>query len=103
MLQRGGRLILSPSGLNHNLAASTAPALDLARAREILPRRIPRPDAELVAERGREHERTVEQMRLVNASCTFADEAERQAGAVGRAAALERPAGAVGATVARGA
>src|SRR5829696_2613298 len=58
MLQRGGRLLLSPSDLNNFLACEHRTALDLARARgEILLQRIPRPDAELVAERGREHER----------------------------------------------
>jgi predicted RecB family nuclease len=58
MLQRGGRLILSPSDLNNYLACEHRTALDLARARgEILLQRIPRPDAELIAERGREHER----------------------------------------------
>ena len=58
MLQRGGRLILSPSDLNNFLACEHRTALDLARARgEILLQRVPRPDAELVAERGREHER----------------------------------------------
>ena len=59
MLQRGGRLLLSPSDLNNFLACEHRTALDLARARgEILLQRIPRPDAELVAERGREHERS---------------------------------------------
>ena len=59
MLQRGGRLLLSPSDLNNFLACEHRTALDLARARgEILLERIPRPDAELVAERGREHERS---------------------------------------------
>jgi predicted RecB family nuclease len=58
MLQRGGRLHLSPSDLNNFLACEHRTALDLARARgEILLQRIPRPDAELIAERGREHER----------------------------------------------
>jgi predicted RecB family nuclease len=58
MLQRGGRLLLSPSDLNNFLACEHRTALDLARARgEILLQRIPRPEAELVAERGREHER----------------------------------------------
>src|SRR5687767_4646762 len=58
MLQRGGRLLLSPSDLNNFLACEHRTALDLARARgEILLQRVPRPDAELVAERGREHER----------------------------------------------
>src|SRR5215217_123937 len=58
MLQRGGRLLLSPSDLNNFLACEHRTALDLARARgEILLQRIPRPDAELIAERGREHER----------------------------------------------
>ena len=58
MLQRGGRLLLSPSDLNNFLACEHRTALDLARARgEILLERVPRPDAELVAERGREHER----------------------------------------------
>ncbi len=59
MLQRGGRLLLSPSDLNNFLACEHRTALDLARARgEILLERIPRPDAELIAERGREHERS---------------------------------------------
>ena len=58
MLQRGGRLLLSPSDLNNFLACEHRTALDLARARgEILLQRVPRPDAELIAERGREHER----------------------------------------------
>src|SRR5215213_10200799 len=58
MLQRGGRLLLSPSDLNSFLACEHRTALDLARARgEIRLERVPRPDAELVAERGREHER----------------------------------------------
>src|SRR5829696_3591493 len=58
MLQRGGRLLLSPSDLNNFLACEHRTALDLARARgEIRLERVPRPDAELVAERGREHER----------------------------------------------
>src|SRR5829696_1348293 len=56
MLQRGGRLHLSPSDLNNFLACEHRTALDLARARgEILLQRIPRPDAELIAERGRAH------------------------------------------------
>ncbi len=58
MLQRGGRLFLSPSDLNNFLACEHRTALDLARARgETVLQRVPRPDAELVAERGREHER----------------------------------------------
>ena len=45
MLQRGGRLLLSPSDLNNFLACEHRTALDLARARgEILLQRIPRPD-----------------------------------------------------------
>ena len=58
MRQRGGRLLLSPSDLSNFLACEHRTALDLARARgEILLDRVPRPDAELIAERGREHER----------------------------------------------
>ena len=58
MLQRGGRLFLSPSDLNNFLACEHRTALDLARARgETVLQRVPRPDAELIAERGREHER----------------------------------------------
>ena len=57
MQQRGKRLYLSPSDLNNHLACEHRTWLDLGRARgEIELRRIPRPDAELVAERGREHE-----------------------------------------------
>ena len=44
MLQRGGRLLLSPSDLNNFLACEHRTALDLARARgEILLQRVPRP------------------------------------------------------------
>jgi predicted RecB family nuclease len=57
MRQRNGRLQLSPSDLNNFLACEHKTALDLGRARgEILLERTPRPDAELVAERGRQHE-----------------------------------------------
>ncbi|MEA2311139.1 MAG: hypothetical protein QOE28_1107, partial [Solirubrobacteraceae bacterium] len=57
MEQRDGRLYLSPSDLNGFLACEHRTALDLARARgELQLERIPRPDAELIAERGREHE-----------------------------------------------
>jgi predicted RecB family nuclease len=51
------QLALSPSDLNTFLACSHATGLDLRRARgEITLHKAPRPDAELVAERGRRHE-----------------------------------------------
>jgi hypothetical protein len=53
MLQRGGRLLLSPSDLNNFLACEHRTALDLARARDAKLATHPKP---------------------------FADEAERQAG-----------------------
>ena len=54
---RNGDLLLSPSDLNNFLACGHRTALDLRRSRgEIELRRIPRPDAELIAERGRLHE-----------------------------------------------
>jgi predicted RecB family nuclease len=57
MYQRGKRLHLSPSDLNNHLACEHRTWLDLVRARgEVELHRVPRPDAELVAERGREHE-----------------------------------------------
>jgi predicted RecB family nuclease len=57
MQQRGGRLILSPSDLNNFLACEHRTALDLARARgELTLHKVPRPDAELIAERGHQHE-----------------------------------------------
>src|SRR3954452_1814206 len=57
MYQRGKRLHLSPSDLNNHLACEHRTWLDLARARgEVKLHRVPRPDAELVAQRGREHE-----------------------------------------------
>ena len=57
MRRRNGRIQLSPSDLNSFLACEHRTALDLARAQgEILLERAPRPDAELIAERGREHE-----------------------------------------------
>jgi len=57
MQQRGSRLVLSPSDLNNFLACEHRTALDLARARgELTLHKRPRPDAELVAERGRQHE-----------------------------------------------
>src|SRR5688572_25330868 len=55
---RDDRLLLSPSDLNAFLACEHRTALDLRRARgELTPENPIRPDAELVAERGREHER----------------------------------------------
>jgi hypothetical protein len=58
MRLRSDRLLLSPSNLNNFLACRRRTALDLRLAHgEIELERIPRPDAELVAERGREHER----------------------------------------------
>src|SRR3954471_16124461 len=57
MQQRGKRLTLSPSDLNNHLACEHRTWLDLMRTRgEIELHPVPRPDAELVAERGREHE-----------------------------------------------
>ena len=57
MQQRGGRLLLSPSDLNNFLACEHRTALDLARAQgEIELVKRPRPEAELIAERGRQHE-----------------------------------------------
>src|ERR1051325_1693479 len=57
MQQRGKRLSLSPSDLNNHLACEHRTWLDLMHARgEVELHRVPRPDAELVAERGREHE-----------------------------------------------
>ena len=54
---RDGDLLLSPSDVNNFLACEHRTALDLLRARgELTLRRIPRPDAELIAERGRQHE-----------------------------------------------
>src|SRR4051794_18208032 len=54
---RDGDLLLSPSDLNNFLACGHRTALDLRRSRgEIELWRIPRPDAELIAERGRRHE-----------------------------------------------
>jgi len=53
----GDRLSLSPSDLNTFLACEHATGLELRRARgEIRLDKAPRPDAELVAERGRRHE-----------------------------------------------
>lgn len=55
---RNDRLLLSPSDLNAFLACEHRTSLDLRRARgELTPEHPVRPDAELVAERGREHER----------------------------------------------
>ena len=55
-LTRDG-LRLSPSDLNNFLACEHRTWLDLRRARgEIALRKAPRPDAELLAERGRQHE-----------------------------------------------
>ena len=52
-----GRLALSPSDIHHYLACRHRTALDVRRARgELELRRVPRPDAELIAERGRRHE-----------------------------------------------
>ncbi len=57
MQQRDGRLHLSPSDLNNFLACEHRTALDLGRARgEITLVKTLRPDAELIAERGRRHE-----------------------------------------------
>jgi len=57
MQARNGDLLLSPSDVNNFLACEHRTALDLLRARgELELRRIPRPDAELIAERGRQHE-----------------------------------------------
>ena len=57
MQQRNGRLLLSPSDLNNFLACEHRTALDLGRARGQIPHvRALRPDAELVAERGRRYE-----------------------------------------------
>src|SRR3954451_23352769 len=57
MQQRGKRLTLSPSDLNNHLACEHRTWLDLMRTRgEIELHPVPRPDAELVAERGRQHE-----------------------------------------------
>lgn len=54
---RNSALHLSPSDLNTFLACEHATGLNLRRARgEITLRKIPRPDAELVAERGQRHE-----------------------------------------------
>jgi uncharacterized protein len=51
------QLQLSPSDLNHFLACEHRTWLDLRRAHgEIELHRAPRPDAELIAQRGREHE-----------------------------------------------
>src|SRR5436190_3132157 len=57
MHQQGRRLSLSPSDLNNFLACAHRTWLDLEHARGgIELHRVPRPDAELVAERGRQHE-----------------------------------------------
>jgi hypothetical protein len=57
MQARDGNLLLSPSDVNNFLACEHRTALDLLRARgKVDLRRIPRPDAELIAERGRQHE-----------------------------------------------
>src|SRR3954469_20736492 len=54
---RTGHLLLTPSDVNNFIACDHRTALDLLRARGQLElRRIPRPDAELIAERGRQHE-----------------------------------------------
>jgi antitoxin (DNA-binding transcriptional repressor) of toxin-antitoxin stability system len=51
------RLGLSPSDLNNFLACGHLTALDLLRTGgEITLTKAPRPDAELIAERGRQHE-----------------------------------------------
>src|SRR3954466_14027892 len=51
------RLRLSPSDLNNFLACGHLTSLDVRRARgEIVLDKAPRPDAELIAEKGRRHE-----------------------------------------------
>jgi uncharacterized protein len=53
----GDELLLSPTDLTHFLACQHRTWLDLRRARgEIVLDKAPRPDAELIAERGRRHE-----------------------------------------------
>src|SRR5215211_1314383 len=55
----GALLGLSPSDLNNYLACEHRTALDRARARgEITLRKAPRPDAELIAEKGLLHEQS---------------------------------------------
>jgi predicted RecB family nuclease len=57
MQLRDGQLLLSPSDVNNYLACAHRTALDMRRMRgEITLNKAPRPDAELLAERGRRHE-----------------------------------------------